>query len=258
MINLAMDYAANGEVKTPYMPFAECGAMSQGYIGYHLQQAIREELQAQNIKKGVVTLVTQVVVDEKDPAFTNPTKPIGMFYSKEEADKIAAEKGFTFVEDAGRGYRRVVPSPLPKKIVEIEEVETLVDKGTIVITVGGGGIPVVEENGCYKGVDAVIDKDKSSSKLAADLKADMLVILTAVDKVYINYNKPDQKELDVLNIEEVKKYINEGHFAKGSMLPKIEACMEYVVNNPKGQAIITSLQNAGSALAGNTGTVIKY
>ena len=240
MINLAMDYAANGEVKTPYMPFAECGAMSQGYIGYHLQQAIREELQAQN-----------------DPAFTNLTKPIGMFYSKEEADKIAAEKGFTFVEDAGRGYRRVVASPLPKKIVEIEEVETLVNNGTIVITVGGGGIPVVEENGHYKGVDAVIDKDKSSSKLAADLKADMLVILTAVDKVYINYNKPDQKELDTLNIEEVKKYIEEGHFAKGSMLPKIEACMEYVVNNPNGQAIITSLQNAGSALAGNTGTVIK-
>jgi len=258
MINLAMDYAANGEVKTPYMPFAECGAMSQGYIGYHLQQAIREELQAQNIKKGVVTLVTQVVVDENDPAFTNLTKPIGMFYSKEEADKIAAEKGFTFVEDAGRGYRRVVASPLPKKIVEIEEVETLVNNGTIVITVGGGGIPVVEENGHYKGVDAVIDKDKSSSKLAADLKADMLVILTAVDKVYINYNKPDQKELNTLNIEEVKKYIEEGHFAKGSMLPKIEACMEYVVNNPNGQAIITSLQNAGSALAGNTGTVIKH
>ncbi len=228
MINLAMDYAANGEVKTPYMPFAECGAMSQGYIGYHLQQAIREELQAQNIKKGVVTLVTQVVVDKNDPAF------------------------------AGRGYRRVVASPLPKKIVEIEEVETLVNNGTIVITVGGGGIPVVEEDGHYKGVDAVIDKDKSSSKLAADLKADMLVILTAVDKVYINYNKPDQKELDTLNIEEVKKYIEEGHFAKGSMLPKIEACMEYVVNNPNGQAIITSLQNAGSALAGNTGTVIKH
>ena len=206
MINLAMDYAANGEVKTPYMPFAECGAMSQGYIGYHLQQAIREELQAQNIKKGVVTLVTQVVVDKDDPAFTNLTKPIGMFYSKEEADKIAAEKGFTFVEDAGRGYRRVVASPLPKKIVEIEEVETLVNNGTIVITVGGGGIPVVEEDGHYKGVDAVIDKDKSSSKLAADLKADMLVILTAVDKVYINYNKPDQKELDTLSIEEVKKY----------------------------------------------------
>ena len=136
--------------------------------------------------------------------------------------------------------------------------ETLVNNGTIVITVGGGGIPVVEEDGHYKGVDAVIDKDKSSSKLAADLKADMLVILTAVDKVCINYNKPDQKELDTLNIEEVKKYIEEGHFAKGSMLPKIEACMEYVINNPNGQAIITSLQNAGSALAGNTGTVIKH
>ena len=258
MINLAMDYAANGEVKTPYMHFAECGAMSQGYIGYHLQQAIREELQAQNIKKGVVTLVTQVVVDKNDPAFTNPTKPIGMFYSKEEADKIASEKGFTFVEDAGRGYRRVVPSPLPKRIVELEEVETLVNNGTVVITVGGGGIPVIEENGHYKGVDSVIDKDKSSSKLAADLKADMLVILTAVDKVYINYNKPDQKELDVINTEEVKKYIDEGHFAKGSMLPKIEACVEYVKNNKNGQAVITSLQNAGSALAGNTGTVIKF
>ena len=232
-------------------------AMSQGYIGFDLECAIRAELESRNIKKDIATILTQVIVDKNDPAFTNLTKPIGMFYSKEEADKIAAEKGFTFVEDAGRGYRRVVASPLPKKIVEIEEVETLVNNGTIVITVGGGGIPVVEENGHYKGVDAVIDKDKSSSKLAADLKADMLVILTAVDKVYINYNKPDQKELNTLSIEEVKKYIEEGHFAKGSMLPKIEACMEYVVNNPNGQAIITSLQNAGSALAGNTGTVIK-
>ena len=241
MINLAMDYAANGEVKTPYMPFAECGAMSQGYIGYHLQQAIREELQSQHIDKGVATIVTQVVVDKKDPAFENPSKPVGMFYSKEEADKIATEKGFTFVEDAGRGYRRVVPSPFPKKIVELKEVEALVNNGTIVITVGGGGIPVSEENGSYKGVDAVIDKDKSSSKLAIDLKADMLVILTAVDKVCINFNKPDQKELDSLNIEEIKVYIEEGHFAKGSMLPKIEACMEYVLHNKEGQAIITSL-----------------
>lgn len=258
MINLAMDYAANGEVKTPYMPFAECGAMSQGYIGYHLQQAIREELQSQHIDKGVATIVTQVVVDKKDPAFENPSKPVGMFYSKEEADKIATEKGFTFVEDAGRGYRRVVPSPLPKKIVELKEVEALVNNGTIVITVGGGGIPVSEENGSYKGVDAVIDKDKSSSKLAIDLKADMLVILTAVDKVCINFNKPDQKELDSLNIEEIKVYIEEGHFAKGSMLPKIEACMEYVLHNKEGQAIITSLENAHLALKGETGTVIKF
>ena len=258
MINLAMDYAANGEVKTPYMPFAECGAMSQGYIGYHLQQAIREELQSQHIDKGVATIVTQVVVDKKDPAFENPSKPVGMFYSKEEADKIATEKGFTFVEDAGRGYRRVVPSPFPKKIVELKEVEALVNNGTIVITVGGGGIPVSEENGSYKGVDAVIDKDKSSSKLAIDLKADMLVILTAVDKVCINFNKPDQKELDSLNIEEIKVYIEEGHFAKGSMLPKIEACMEYVLHNKEGQAIITSLENAHLALKGETGTVIKF
>ncbi len=258
MINLAMDYAANGEVKTPYMPFAECGAMSQGYIGYHLQQAIREELQSQHIDKGVATIVTQVVVDKKDPAFENPSKPVGMFYSKEEADKIATEKGFTFVEDAGRGYRRVVPSPLPKKIVELKEVEALVSNGTIVITVGGGGIPVSEENGSYKGVDAVIDKDKSSSKLAIDLKADMLVILTAVDKVCINFNKPNQKELDSLNIEEIKVYIEEGHFAKGSMLPKIEACMEYVLHNKEGQAIITSLENAHLALKGETGTVIKF
>lgn len=258
MINLAMDYAANGEVKTPYMPFAECGAMSQGYIGYHLQQAIREELQSQHIDKGAATIVTQVVVDKKDPAFENPSKPVGMFYSKEEADKIATEKGFTFVEDAGRGYRRVVPSPLPKKIVELKEVEALVNNGTIVITVGGGGIPVSEENGSYKGVDAVIDKDKSSSKLAIDLKADMLVILTAVDKVCINFNKPDQKELDSLNIEEIKVYIEEGHFAKGSMLPKIEACMEYVLHNKEGQAIITSLENAHLALKGETGTVIKF
>jgi len=201
-------------------------------------------------------LVTQVVVDKNDPAFTNLTKPIGMFYSKEEADKIAAEKGFTFVEDAGRGYRRVVASPLPKKIVEIEEVETLVNNGTIVITVGGGGIPVVEENGHYKGVDAVIDKDKSSSKLAADLKADMLVILTAVDKVYINYNKPDQKELDEINVEQANKYIADGQFGKGSMLPKVEACLEFVNGADNRCAIITLLEKASDAVKGLTGTKI--
>ena len=257
MINLAMDYAANGEVKTPYMPFAECGAMSQGYIGYHLQQAIREELQAQNIKKGVVTLVTQVVVDKNDPAFTNLTKPIGMFYSKEEADKIAAEKGFTFVEDAGRGYRRVVASPLPKKIVEIEEVETLVNNGTIVITVGGGGIPVVETEHGLKGVAAVIDKDRSSALLAQSIGADMLIILTAVDRVCINYNKPDQKELPTMTLEEAEKYIEEKQFAPGSMLPKVQSCMEFVKNNTHGgTALITSLQKAKVALQGETGTII--
>ncbi|WP_064591063.1 carbamate kinase [Streptobacillus moniliformis] len=256
MINLAMDYAANGEVKTPYMPFAECGAMSQGYIGYHLQQAIREELKTQNINKEVATIVTQVLVDKEDEAFKNLTKPIGMFYSKEVAEEIRKEKGFTFVEDAGRGYRRVVASPSPVKIIELNVVKQLVEDGNIVITVGGGGIPVIETETGLKGVDAVIDKDKSSAKLAQDLNADMLVILTAVDKVCINFNKPNQQELSELTLEEAVKYIEEGHFAKGSMLPKVEACLDFVKNS-KGNALITSLENAAIALQGKTGTLIK-
>ncbi|ACZ00670.1 carbamate kinase [Streptobacillus moniliformis] len=256
MINLAMDYAANGEVKTPYMPFAECGAMSQGYIGYHLQQAIREELKTQNINKEVATIVTQVLVDKEDEAFKNLTKPIGMFYSKEVAEEIRKEKGFTFVEDAGRGYRRVVASPSPVKIIELNVVKQLVEAGNIVITVGGGGIPVIETETGLKGVDAVIDKDKSSAKLAQDLNADMLVILTAVDKVCINFNKPNQQELSELTLEEAVKYIEEGHFAKGSMLPKVEACLDFVKNS-KGNALITSLENAAIALQGKTGTLIK-
>lgn len=256
MINLAMDYAANGEVNTPYMPFAECGAMSQGYIGYHLQQAIREELRKQNIEKEVATIITQVLVDEKDEAFKNLTKPIGMFYTKEEADKISKEKGFTFIEDSGRGYRRVVASPKPVKIIELKVIEQLVEKNDIVITVGGGGIPVIQTKDGLKGVDAVIDKDKSCAKLAEDLKADMLVILTAVDKVCINFNKPNQKELDTLTIAEANKYIIEGQFAKGSMLPKVEACLDFVQNS-NGNALISSLKNANISLKGKTGTVIK-
>lgn len=256
MINLALDYAANGDAKTPYMPFAECGAMSQGYIGYHLQQAIREELKKQNIEKEVATIITQVLVDAKDSAFTNLSKPIGMFYTKEKAEELAKEKGHTFVEDAGRGYRRVVASPKPKKIIELKVVEQLVNCGNIVITVGGGGIPVVETEAGLVGVDAVIDKDKSSAKLAEDLKADKLVILTAVDKVAINFNKPNQIDLDSLTLEEANKYIQEGQFAKGSMLPKVEACMDFV-RNSGNDAIITSLENAALALTGKTGTVIK-
>lgn len=257
MINLAMDYAANGEVKTPYMPFAECGAMSQGYIGYHLQQAIREELKTQKIEKEVISVVTQVLVDENDKAFQNPTKPIGMFYTKEQADEIVKEKGFTFVEDAGRGYRRVVPSPLPKEIIEINSIKKLVENNTIVIAAGGGGIPVINTENGLKGVDAVIDKDRSSAKLALDLKADMLVILTAVDKVCINFNKPNQEELSELTLEKANEYIKEGHFAKGSMLPKVEACMDFVNSCESGVALITSLENAAIALQGETGTVIK-
>lgn len=256
MINLAMDLASATDVKIPYMPFPECGAMSQGYIGYHLQQAIRQELNVRGMKTEVASVVTQVVVDPADAAFQNPTKPIGRFYTKEEAEALMAEKGGTFVEDAGRGYRRVVPSPAPKKIVELQVVRQLIDCGDVVITVGGGGIPVIETEDGYKGVPAVIDKDKSSAKLAENLDADMLVILTEVDRVCINFNKPGQKELETLTVAEAEKYIAEGHFAPGSMLPKVESCLQFVKANPKGKALITSLSRAKEALEGKTGTVI--
>ena len=257
MINLAMEFSANKGGNTPFMPFPECGAMTQGYIGYHLQQAIQEELKARGINKECATVVTQVVVDEKDPGFQNPTKPVGSFYTKEEADKIAAEKGFTFVEDAGRGYRRVVPSPIPKRIVELKVVEQLVEAGDIVITVGGGGIPVVETENGLQGVAAVIDKDRASALLARDVKADRLIILTAVDRVCINFNKPDQKELAEMSLEEADKYIGEKQFAPGSMLPKVESCMEFVKNSAHGgTALITSLSRAADALEGKTGTII--
>ena len=257
MINLAMDFASNNGANTPSMPFAECGSMSQGYIGYHLQQSIKNELDSRKLNKNVATIVTQVVVDENDEAFKNLTKPIGMFYTKEEAEKISSEKGFTFVEDAGRGYRRVVASPQPQRIVELETVKQLFDNGTIVITVGGGGIPVIEkEDGSLHGVDAVIDKDKSSAKLAKDLDAEMLVILTAVDRVCINFNKPNQEELASINLEQANKYISQGHFAKGSMLPKVEACIDFVKSSPNGKALITSLEKAKLALRGETGTII--
>jgi carbamate kinase len=257
MINLAMDFAANNGANTPIMPFAECGSMSQGYIGYHLQQSIRNELKKRNINRNVATIITQVVVDKDDEAFENLTKPVGMFYSEEEAKKISLEKGYTFVEDSGRGYRRVVASPQPKRIIEIETVKQLLKEGSIVITVGGGGIPVIEsEDGTISGVAAVIDKDKSSAKLAQDIDADMLVVLTAVDKVCINFNKPNQEELSSINIEQSKKYIEEGHFAKGSMLPKVEACMNFVESSLNSKALITSLEKAKQALSGETGTII--
>ena len=241
MINLAMEFSANKGGNTPYMPFPECGAMTQGYIGYHLQQAIQDELNARGIKKACATVVTQVVVDESDPGFQNPTKPVGSFYTKEEADAIAAEKGFTFVEDSGRGYRRVVPSPIPKRIVEIETVEQLVSAGVIVITVGGGGIPVVETGTGLKGVAAVIDKDRASSLLARDVKADQLIILTAVDRVCVNFNKPDQRELPAMTLAEAEEYIKQGQFAPGSMLPKVQSCMEFVASNTHGGTALITL-----------------
>lgn len=257
MVNLAFEYAHNNDGKTPAMPFPECGAMTQGYIGYHLQQAVQRELALRNINKPCAAIVTQVVVDENDAAFQNPTKPVGMFYSKEDAERIAAETGYTFVEDAGRGYRRVVPSPIPSKIVELPIVEQLVDMHSVIITVGGGGIPVVEKGiGDYEGVAAVIDKDRASAKLALDLKADMLVILTAVEKVAINFNKPEQKNLDQMTVAEARQYITEGHFAPGSMLPKVESCISFVENTNGGRALITSLEKAREALQGKTGTML--
>lgn len=257
MINNAMEFSANNGGKTPYMPFPECGAMSQGYIGYHLAQSIQQELANRKIDKEVACVVTQVVVDPQDTAFQKPTKPIGSFVSKEEADKISAEKGFIYVEDSGRGYRRVVASPKPVRIVELKVVEQLVNCHDIVICVGGGGIPVIETANGLQGVAAVIDKDLSSAKLALDIKADMLVILTAVDRVCINFNKPNQQALSEITVEEAYKYIEEGHFAPGSMLPKVQACLGFVEANPNSTALITSLQKAKAALQGETGTIIK-
>lgn len=254
MINLGMNYAyEEGKVKGE-MPFPECGAMSQGYIGYHLQNAIGNELKKRNINKDVACVVTQVVVDENDEAFSKPTKPIGSFYDKETADKIATEKRYTFVEDAGRGYRRVVASPKPIDVEEKNIINDLIDKGHVVITVGGGGIPVIDKNGKLVGVPAVIDKDFASAKLAEIIKADSLFILTAVERVCINYGKPDQKQLATMTIDECKKYIEEKQFAPGSMLPKVIACMGFAETG--GEAIIADLKNAKRALKGESGTKI--
>ena len=256
-IVLAMDYAANGEVKTPSMPFAECGSMSQGYIGYQMQQSIQNELKRVGLQKDCVSLITQVLVDENDKAFSNPTKPIGMFYSEEEAEKIANEKGYHFMEDAGRGFRRVVPSPIPKKIIEGSVIEELVNNGNVVIAVGGGGIPVVNTSNGLKGVDAVIDKDRSAALLGKEIGADTLLILTSVDAAYLNYNSENMQRIDSSTIEEAEKYISNGEFAKGSMLPKIEACIEFVKDDDKKLAIITSLNKASDALNRKCGTVIR-
>ena len=242
---------------TPAMPFDVCGAMSQGMIGYHIQQGLSKVLRHRGINKNVVTVVTQVVVDKDDPKFKAPSKPIGPFYTEEEAKAIAAEKGYTMKEDAGRGWRRVVASPLPVEIVELDAVKTLNDAGFVVVTVGGGGIPVIRNDaGDLEGVAAVIDKDLASEKLARDMDADALVILTAVEKVSINFKKPDQKDLDRMSAAEAKQYIKEGHFAPGSMLPKIEAALNFVESKPGRVAIITSLDKAEDAIEGRAGTTI--
>ena len=239
------------EPVTPAMPFDVCGAMSQGMIGYHIQQGLSKVLRSRGNSTPVATVVTQVVVDSHDPKFQNPSKPIGPFYTEEEAAAIAAQKGYVMKEDAGRGWRRVVASPMPVEIVELDAVRCLVDNGFIVVTVGGGGIPVVRNaQGNLKGVAAVIDKDLASERLAEDLDVDALVILTAVEKVSINFKKPDQKDLDTLSVAEAKRYIAEGH----SMLPKIEAAVKFVESKPGRRAIITSLDQAALALEGKAGT----
>ena len=255
-INLGMNFAAE-HGKTAAFPFPECGAMSQGYIGYHLQQSLENELHRRWMNKSVATIVTQIAVDPNDPAFENPSKPVGDFYTKKQADEIAKEKGYTFKEDAGRGYRQVVPSPLPMKIMELDSIKTLIDADKLVIAGGGGGVPVIITNKGLEGVPAVIDKDRSSALLADKINADKLIILTAVDHVYVNYGKPDEKALKTLNVAEAQKYMKEGQFAAGSMLPKIEACLSFVEGHPEREALITSLDGLDDALTGKVGTVIR-
>lgn len=254
MINLGMNTAAEAGAIKSDIPFPECGAMSQGYIGYHLQNAIGNELAARGIIREVATVVTQVLVDENDPAFRNPTKPVGAFYDKETAERLAAEKGYTMMEDAGRGYRQVVPSPRPIDVIEKYTVNALIECGCVVITVGGGGIPVVRREGRLCGVPAVIDKDFASARLAELVHADALIILTAVDRVAINWGKPNQENLREMTVEQAERYCGEGHFAPGSMLPKVKAAISFA--RAGGTAIIASLENAGKAINGESGTVV--
>ena len=239
-------------------PLSVCVAMSQGYIGYDLQNALREELLNRGIDKGVATVLTQVQVDPEDPAFQKPTKPIGAFMNKEEAEALASERGYTVVEDAGRGYRRVVASPRPQSIVEIESIRDMVDAGLVVVACGGGGIPVYPTEGNHlKGAAAVIDKDFASAVLAQQLNADALIILTAVEKVAINFGKPNERWLDALSPDEARKYMDEGHFAPGSMLPKVQAAVQFAESAPGRTALITLLEKAKAGINGETGTRIQ-
>ena len=253
MINLAFEASK----ETPNMPFPECGAMSEGYIGYHIQNALYNSLNKKGIHKTVATVVTQVLVDPEDPLFLNPSKPIGSFYSKEEANEIAKTKGYVMKEDAGRGYRRVVPSPLPIDIIEKDAIKSLIKYGQVVICAGGGGIPVIKKDNNLEGVAAVIDKDYASSKLADLIDADYLVILTAVDNVYINYRRDNEKKLDKVSTSELENFLNEGHFAKGSMYPKVQACLNFVKSGKNKTAIIASLDNAKEAFKLKAGTIIR-
>ncbi|MEX5429106.1 carbamate kinase [Klebsiella michiganensis] len=256
MINQAFEAAAKTEAHTPMLPMSVCVALSQGYIGYDLQNAIREELLTRQLDIPVATLITQVEVDANDKAFLNPTKPIGSFFSKEEAEKLS-QNGYIMKEDAGRGYRRVVASPMPIDIIEKQTVKALMDDCHVVITVGGGGIPVIREGNHLRGASAVIDKDWASAKLAEMIDADLLIILTAVEKVAINFGKPDEQWLDNLSLRDAERFIEEGHFAKGSMLPKVEAAAAFARSGPGRKALITMLSKAKEGIEGKTGTIIS-
>ena len=239
-------------------PLSVCVAMSQGYIGYDLQNALREEMLDRGIDKGAATVLTQVEVDPKDPAFANPTKPIGAFMTREEADRMIAERGYDVIEDAGRGFRRVVASPRPAGIVELDTIRSLVETNHVVIACGGGGIPVFKTEGNHlKGAAAVIDKDFAAAKLAEQLDADFLVILTAVEKVAVNFGKPDQQWLDELTPETAERYIGEGQFAPGSMLPKVQAALSFAQSGEGRSSLITLLEKASDGIAGKTGTIVR-
>lgn len=256
MINLAFEAAAKTEAHTPMLPMSVCVALSQGYIGYDLQNALREALLARGMSVPVATVITQVEVDAADEAFRDPSKPIGSFFSAAEA-KLLTRQGYTLKEDAGRGYRRVVASPEPVDIIEKETVKALMDAGQVVITVGGGGIPVVREGNHLRGVSAVIDKDRASARLAATIDADMLIILTAVEKVAINFGQANQQWLDRLSLSDTDRFIAEGHFAKGSMLPKVQAAAAFARSRPGRRALITMLSKAREGIEGKTGTLIE-
>jgi len=257
IINNAMTALTHEDKTQGITPLSVCGAMSQAYIGYDLQGALREELLDRGIDKPVCTIVTQTVVDGNDPAFQNPTKPIGKFLSEEEAAEVAAKTGYIMKEDAGRGWRRYVASPLPVSIVEAPCIKMLSDGGAVVIACGGGGIPVTQEGHHLRGVGAVIDKDFASELMAELLDADMLIILTAVEKVAVNFGKPDQKWLDHLTPDEARSYAAEGQFAPGSMLPKVEAAVKFAESKPGRTALITLLEKAKDGISGKTGTSIS-
>ncbi len=257
MINLAMGELAKADPGNPVAPLSVCVAMSQGYIGYDLQNALREELLDRGIHKPVSSIITQMRVDPDDEAFSHPTKPIGRFMTKEEADEMVRERNYDVVEDAGRGYRRVVASPKPVEIIEIETVKTLAEAGQVVVAAGGGGIPVHAQGNHLKGAAAVVDKDFGSCLLAKEIGADCLIILTAVEKVAINFGKLNEEWLSEISVEEAQKYADEGQFAPGSMLPKVQAAMEFAKSGSDRFALITLLEKAKDGIQGKTGTIIK-